>query len=234
MRIAAIADLHCRATSAEEIRSLLANVEDEADLLVMAGDLTNRGRIEEMEVLIRELGRFSLPKVAVLGNHDHESDHPDEMVRMLEESGVHVLDGCACEIDGVGFVGSKGFCGGFDNLAVQPFGEKTLKMFIQSSIEEAARLENALPRLGCRKRVGVLHYSPIKATLKGEQPELFPFLGSSLLGEALDRHGVDLIVHGHAHVGFPEGHTAKGTPVHNVCHFVRTRYNMRPYIVMNV
>lgn len=234
MRIAAIGDLHCKRTSVGEMKRLLTDVENEADLLILAGDLTNIGLIEEMEVLLEDLSCFNLPKVAVVGNHDHESDHVEDLIRMLKADGIVVLDGGVCQIDGIGFVGTKGFCGGFGNLAVQPFGESTLKTFIRSSIEEALHLENALAKLDCKKRVGVLHYAPIRETLRGESPELFPFLGSSLLASALERYGVDVIVHGHAHNGFPEGRTPKGIPVYNVSRFVQTRYGKRAYALIDL
>ncbi len=234
MRIAAIADLHCTTNSVGKVRKLLEDVEKEADLLILAGDLTNMGRLDEVEVLLDDLRLIPLPMVAVVGNHDHESDRLDELLRMLTESGIHMLDGDSCEIDGVGFVGAKGFCGGFGNLAVQPFGERALKSFIQSSIDEALLLEKALAKLDSAKRVGVLHYAPIKETLKGEEPELYPFLGSSLLGSALDRRGVDVIVHGHAHNGVLEGKTEKGIPVYNVCRFVQKRYGKRAYAIFDI
>lgn len=234
MRIAAIADLHCRVSSAGTIRPLLEGVEREADLLVVAGDLTDTGLPSEMEVLLNELRGLPLPIVAVLGNHDHESDQAELLVQMLSSTGACVLEGTVCEIGGVGFVGTKGFCGGFDRYIVQPFGERALKTFIQTSIDEAVTLENALTKLDYPRKVAILHYSPVLATLVGESPELYPFLGSSRLANALDRHGVDLIVHGHAHHGSPEGRTPRGIPVHNVCRFVRMRLGHRPYCLFRL
>ncbi len=234
MRIAAIGDLHCRTTSAADIRLLLSGIDKKADVLVLAGDLTNMGLPEEMSILLAELERIPLPVIAVVGNHDHESDHLEELVDMMVYRGVKVLDGNTCKVNGVGFVGTKGFCGGFGKLAVQPFGEKALKAFIRASIDEAARLGSALSSLDCSHRVAVLHYAPIKETLRGEAQELFPFLGSSLLADALDHHGADLIFHGHAHNGSPEGHTARGIPVYNVCHFVQRRFKKRDYCIIEV
>ena len=234
MKIAAIADLHCRANSAGTIGPLLAGVEDEADVLVLAGDLTDNGLLDEIKILESELEGLSLPIVAVLGNHDHESDQAEALTAMLCSQGINVLDGTVCEIGDVGFVGTKGFCGGFDNLFVQPFGERALKTFIQTSIDEAVNLENALTRLDCPHKVAILHYAPIRETLQGEPPELYPFLGSSRLANALDRHGVDLVVHGHAHHGSLHGRTTAGIPVHNVCRFVRARHGQPPYCLLEV
>jgi len=234
VRIAAIGDLHCRLNSVGLIRPLLAGVERDADLLILAGDLTDTGLPGEMEVVLNELRGFSLPIVAVLGNHDHESDHAELLASMLSSAGVSVLEGTVCEIDDVGFVGVKGFCGGFDRLIIQPFGERALKTFIQTSIDEAVRLENALAKLDCPRKVAVLHYSPVPATLEGEAPELYPFLGSSRLANAIDRHGANLIVHGHAHHGSPHGRTPRGIPVHNVSRFVQLRFSGQPYCLFEV
>jgi len=234
MKIAAIADLHCRANSAGSIAPLLEGVEREADVLILAGDLTDNGLLDEIKVLESELAGLSLPIIAVLGNHDHESDQADALTEMLCSQGITVLDGTVCEVGDVGFVGSKGFCGGFDNLFIQPFGERALKTFIQASIDEAVNLENALARLDCPHKVAILHYAPVKETLQGEPPELYPFLGSSRLANALDRHGVDFVVHGHAHHGSLHGRTSAGIPVHNVCRFVRTRHQQPPYCLLEV
>jgi Icc-related predicted phosphoesterase len=234
VRIAAIADLHCRANSAGTIRPLLEGVEEEADLLILAGDLTDTGLPDEIKVLESELMDLALPMVAVLGNHDHESDQAETLVTMLGGIGICVLDGTVTEINQVGFVGTKGFCGGFDNLFIQPFGERALKAFIQTSLDEAVRLENALAKLDCPRKVAVLHYAPVKETLAGEPPELYPFLGSSRLANALDRIGVDVIVHGHAHHGAPLGRTPAGIPVYNVSRFVQSQAGQRAYRVFEI
>jgi Icc-related predicted phosphoesterase len=234
VRVAAIGDLHCRVDSAAKMRHLLEGVDDHADVLVMAGDLTNLGLTEEMEVLLSELAYLRLPIVAVMGNHDHENDQIDVLNHMLVGAGAHVLDGDAWEHDGVGFVGIKGFLGGFAHHRLLPFGERLLKDFIHKSIDDVMRLENALEGLQCRRRVAVLHYAPISATLRGENREIYPFLGFSLLGDALDRHGVDMIVHGHAHHGSPSGSTPGGIPVHNVSRYVRLRRHRQAYDLFDV
>lgn len=232
MRIAAIADLHCRVNST--LTPLFEGIEERADLLIVAGDLTDTGLPAEMSVLLGELKRVSLPILAVVGNHDHENDKAEELCSMLHDTGVLVLEGNAIEIEGVGFIGTKGFCGGFDDRLVQPFGERAIKDFIRIGIDEAISLENAVTKLQTERKVAVLHYAPISQTLIGESPELFPFLGSSRLASALDRHGVNVIVHGHAHHGSPEGKTPGGIPVYNVCRFVQQRCCNRPYMVIEV
>jgi uncharacterized protein len=235
MRIAAIADLHCRTNSASDMQALFKDVSQHADMLVLAGDLTDNGQPNELAVLLSVLKPITLPSVAVFGNHDHEHDQAEHLAEMLDDAGIYLLDGSVYEINGIGFVGTKGFCGGFDDLFIQPFGERALKAFIQTSLDEAVRLEGALAKLvDCSHRVAVLHYAPIKATVLGEPPELYAFLGSSRLANALDRHGVDFIVHGHAHHGSPMGHTSAGIPVHNVCRFVQTKCGPHAYCIFEV
>ncbi len=216
MRIAATADLHFSPQSYDRIRDQMNRVRDEADLLILAGDLTNYGRPQEMESLLNALVRIRVPIVAVLGNHDYESDQQEELMRMMTAEGVKVLDGTGYERDGVGFAGTKGFIGGFGRGVLTAFGEREIKTFVQAAIDEALKLERALSQLRVEKRVVVLHYSPIAATVKGEAPEIFPYLGTSRLAEVVDRHGADLVVHGHAHHGTPDGATVGGIPVHNV------------------
>ena len=216
MRIAATADLHFTAQRYTALRDQLNRVRDEADVLVLAGDLTNYGQPEEMEPLLNALVRLRIPIIAVLGNHDFESGREGELMRMLTAEGVKVLDGSAYERDGVGFAGTKGFVGGFGRGVLTAFGEPEIKAFVRASIDEALKLERAMSQLRTQKRIVVLHYAPIATTVQGEAAEIYPFLGTSRLAEVVDRHGADFVVHGHAHHGTLEGKTTGGVPVHNV------------------
>lgn len=216
MRIAATADLHFTGPRQAVLQEQLGRVRDDADVLVVAGDLTNFGQPDEMEPLINAIVRIRVPTIAVLGNHDYESGKEVELMRMLSTAGIKVLDGSAYERDGVGFAGTKGFVGGFGRGVLTAFGEREIKDFVRASIDEAVKLERAMSQLRTGKRVVVLHYSPIAATVQGEAPEIFPFLGTSRLAEVVDRHGADLVVHGHAHHGQLDGKTVGGVPVHNV------------------
>jgi Icc-related predicted phosphoesterase len=234
VRVAASADLHCRTSSAGQIGPLFEGVDERADVLLLAGDLTNLGLVEEMQVLLRELEHLSLPVLAVTGNHDHESGQVDLLAHMLRSAGVRVLEGEAWELDGVGFAGAKGFAGGFGEHRLQPFGEDMLKAFVRASIDEVVRLEAALERLTSERRVALLHYAPVAATVQGEAREIHPFLGSSLLADALDRHGVSVAVHGHAHHGSRVGVTPGGIPVHNVSRYVLAREGRPAYDVFEV
>ena len=177
MRIAATADLHFSASRHGVLHDQLSQVRDEADVLVLAGDLTNYGKTEEMEPLLNVVVRSRIPTVAVLGNHDYESGKQAELMRMMETAGIKVLDGTAYERDGVGFAGTKGFVGGFGRGVLTAFGEPEIKQFVQASIDEALKLERAMAQLRTPKRVVVIHYSPIAATVQGEAAEIFPFLG---------------------------------------------------------
>jgi Icc-related predicted phosphoesterase len=216
MRIAATADLHYSAQTLGVLKDQLARVRDDADVLVVAGDLTNFGRPEEMEPLLNVLVRLRIPIVAVLGNHDYECGKESELIRMMTSEGIKVLDGTGYERNGVGFAGTKGFIGGFGRGVLTAFGEPEIKAFVKASIDEAMKLERAMSQLRTEKRVVVLHYAPIAATIAGEAAEIYPYLGSSRLAEVVDRHGADLVVHGHAHHGSLDGKTTAGIPVHNV------------------
>lgn len=216
MRIAATADLHFAPANQVVLRDQLSRARDEADVLVLAGDLTNYGQPSEMEPLLNALVRLRVPTIAVLGNHDYECGKEEELMRMMTSEGIKVLDGSAYERDGVGFAGTKGFVGGFGRGVLTAFGEPEIKTFVRASIDEALKLERGMSQLRTPKRVVVLHYSPIAGTVRGEDPEVTPFLGTSRLAEVIDRHGADLVVHGHAHHGTLEGQTLAGVPVRNV------------------
>jgi uncharacterized protein len=216
MRIAATADLHFNGSRHGELLAELGHVRDSADALVIAGDLTNFGKPEEMEPLLNVVVRARIPTIVVLGNHDYESGRQVELTQMMAASGIKVLDGNAYERDGVGFAGTKGFLGGFGRGVLTAFGEPEVKQFVQASVDEALKLERAMSLLRAKKRVVVLHYSPVTGTVQGEPAEILPFLGTSRLAEVIDRNGADLVVHGHAHNGTLDGRTTAGIPVHNV------------------
>jgi Icc-related predicted phosphoesterase len=218
VRVAAVGDLHCTKTSQGALQPLFAAASANADVLLLCGDLTDYGHPDEARVLAREVVTgLRIPAVGVLGNHDYESGQHEEVVQILREGGVVILDGDGCEVAGLGIGGVKGLGGGFGDRALQPWGEDIMKRFVREAVDEALKLESALARLRTTRRVAILHYSPIQATVEGEPPELYPFLGSSRLEEPLDRYKVDLVFHGHAHRGQPEARTRGGVPVYNVC-----------------
>jgi len=216
VRIGALADLHCTKTMQGKLQPLLAQAAQAADVLLLCGDLTDYGLPEEAYVLARELSAVHVPMVGVLGNHDFESGKQDEVRDILKAAGVTMLDGDACEIKGVGFAGVKGFAGGFGRGALGPWGENAVKDFVREAVNEALKLEAALARLRTPHRIGVLHYAPIRETVEGEPPEIYPYLGSSRLSEPLYRYKATAVFHGHAHRGAPEGKIGETIPVYNV------------------
>jgi Icc-related predicted phosphoesterase len=217
VRLAAVGDLHVKKTSQGALQPLLAPVNDRADILLLCGDLTDYGLPEEAAILAKELTSVvRIPILGVLGNHDYESGQHVEVCRILSEAGVKLLDGEAAEVHGVGFAGAKGFIGGFGRGTLGAWGEPGVKRFVQEAIDEALKLESALARLRTPRRVALLHYAPIRATVEGEPLEIFPYLGTSRMEEPLNRHPVDVVFHGHAHHGSLEGKTSAGTPVFNV------------------
>lgn len=235
MRIAATADIHFSPQSYDRIRESMQRVRDEADVLILAGDLTNFGKPEEMQSLLNALVRIRVPIVAVLGNHDYESGAQDELMKMMSAEGIKVLDGSSYERDGVGFAGTKGFYGGFGRGALTAFGEPEVKAFVQAGLNEALKLERALSQLRAERRVVVTHYSPVRETVEGEPYDIYPFLGSSRLAEVIDRFGAVMAVHGHAHHGKAEGKTTAGIPVYNCAiGLMQQRDGGLPYRVFDV
>ena len=218
LRIAAVGDLHYDGSSNApgSLRDVFADINRSADILVIAGDLTTHGKPEQMKGLVEELVGVQIPIVAVLGNHDCESGFETEVSAILRGRGVHLLDGDNVVVEGVGFAGTKGFAGGFGRGALAPFGERIIKEFVQASIDESIKLENALRTLGTETRIVLLHYAPVVDTVLGEPEVIYPFLGSSRLVQPLDTLGCTVVFHGHAHHGSLVGETPGGIPVHNV------------------
>jgi Icc-related predicted phosphoesterase len=199
------------------LQPLLAPVNDQADMLLLCGDLTDYGLPEEADILARELAAaVNIPIVAVLGNHDYESGQHLEVCKILTAAGIKLLDGEACEIDGTGIAGAKGFSGGFGRATLGAWGEPATKRFVQEAMDEAMKFEGALARLRTTRRIAMLHYAPIRETVEGEPLEIYAYLGTSRLEEPLNRHPVNVVFHGHAHHGCLEGRTSIGTPVFNV------------------
>ena len=223
IRVAAVADVHFGSESAGTLRPHLAHLPDQADVLLLGGDLTRVGVPDEAAVLVDELTATldaGVPIVAVLGNHDFHADRQAEIAALLEEAGIDVLqeDELVIELAGgrLGIAGSKGFGGGFAGASGSDFGEPEMKAFVRHTKALAGRLETCLHDLDADIRIALLHYSPVPETLRGEPLEIYPFLGSYLLAEAIDRAGADLALHGHAHRGSEQGMTAGGVQVRNV------------------
>jgi Icc-related predicted phosphoesterase len=220
IRVAAIADIHLGTGWAPRFIPHYADIASRADVLLVAGDLTQHGLVDEARSSAELLASVPIPVVAVLGNHDYHQDAEKDIRHLLEDAGVVVLEkeSTILELQGarVGIAGAKGFCGGFGGSSGSEFGEREMKMFIHATKQAADALFAQLSSLTCDLRIALLHFSPTRDTLLGEKLELYPFLGSYLLGEAIDRAGCDLALHGHAHHGTERGVTAGGIPVRNV------------------
>ncbi|MEU9556207.1 metallophosphoesterase family protein [Streptomyces fumanus] len=234
MRVAAVGDIHMGADSQGLLRPAFETLPDCADLLLLAGDLTRHGTPAEAEVVAREVRDLPVPVVAVLGNHDHHDERPEEVTAILQDAGVQVLEGTATVVEcagaRVGIAGTKGFGGGFVGRSAGEFGEPVMKEFVRTTRRSADSLCAALKDLdgqGCAARIALTHFSPVADTLAGEPPEIHPFLGSYLLAEAIDTAGADLAIHGHAHLGSEHGMTAGGVRVRNVAQpVIRRAFNV--------
>jgi uncharacterized protein len=233
LKVAAIGDLHVKEDGASSYRELFGEISRAADVLVIAGDLTDLGKPREAEILAEDLRACSVPVVAVLGNHDFECGCVEEVSQILRQAGVRLLDGQTTEIEGVGFVGVKGFAGGFGRRMLGSFGEPAIKAMVAEGVNEAIRLENAMRQVRSERALVVLHYAPIPETIAGEPLEIFPFLGSSRLAETIDRFRVSAVVHGHAHRGAYEGRTPGGAPAYNVAMHIE-KPNGRPFALLEI
>lgn len=234
LKVAALGDVHVKETQdGGAVRALMAEMAQAADVIVLCGDLTDTGTPKEAELLAEHLRASPVPVVGVLGNHDFESGRVDEVKHILCQAGLRLLDGSSVEIDGVGFVGVKGFPGGFGKRMLGSFGEPAIKTFVSEAIAEAMQLENAMRTVRSGRSLVVLHYAPIAETVEGEPPEIYPFLGCSRLAETIDRFTVDAIVHGHAHRGRYEGRTPGGAPVYNVAWAI-PKPSGKPYALLEL
>ena len=230
-----MSDVHVSKTSHGTLAPILAQVADRADVLVLCGDLTDYGTVEEARVLVKELGTLRLPTVAVLGNHDYESGTPEVVSDALRDAGVTVLDGDSHEVHGIGFAGVKGFCGGFGRGTLGSWGEPMVKAFVKEALDETLKLETALARLRTPQKVAVLHYSPVRDTVEGEPLEIFPFLGCGRHEEPLLRYKVSAVFHGHAHRGTFEGRLSNGAPCWNVAlPLMRARRPEQPFHIITL
>lgn len=231
IRIAAVGDVHVDSDVLGRYRPALEKLPDVADVLLIAGDLTRHGTVEEARCFATEFGGLAVPVVVVLGNHDHHSDSEGDVAGVLTDAGITVLEGSSVVLDlnghRLGVAGAKGFGGGFAGACASKFGEREMKSFVSTTEAIADRLGTALRGLNCDVRVALTHYSPVPETLAGEPLEIYPFLGSYLLGQAIDSAPTALALHGHAHAGTERGRTPGGVPVRNVAHpVIKQAYNV--------
>ncbi|MBL8127943.1 MAG: metallophosphoesterase family protein [Chloroflexia bacterium] len=231
IRLAAVADLHAGREARDELASHFAGLSTEADLLLLAGDLTRSGLPEEAEALASALQAVEVPVVAVLGNVDYDAEQASEIVAVMRDSGVHMLDRSSVVLEiadeKVAIAGVKGFGGGFGAALAEVTGEPEMRAWVQYAEDEADALEGVLSSMVGDIRLALLHYAPITDTITGERLERYAFAGNSMLGAAIDRAGADLVLHGHIHRGSPAGRTPGGIPVRNVAlQVIREPYAM--------
>jgi Icc-related predicted phosphoesterase len=236
VRIAALGDLHLgRTAAAGALQPLFTQISESADILVLCGDLTDYGTLDEARAFLKEVAIVRIPIVGVLGNHDFESDQQADIMNLFKDAGLAMLDGDTVEIHGVGFAGVKGFAGGFGRRALGPWGEDIIKRFVREAVDEALKLESALARLRTDRNVVVLHYAPIQGTVEGEPVDIYPFLGCSRLEDPITRFPVSAVFHGHAHHGKAEGRTRTNVPVFNVSmSLMRECFPERPFRLVEI
>lgn len=220
LRVAAAGDIHCSEPLRDRVAHAFAEVQEHADLVLLAGDLTTHGEPEQAAVLADACRGLSIPVVAVLGNHDFHANRCEELIGVLREAGIVVLQretwiGEVGELE-VGVVGAKGFVGGFPGAELPDFGEPLLREVYRETTREVEAVEAGLEAIaGCHRRIVLLHYAPIPETLVGEPETIWAFLGSSRLAAPLGAHRPDLVLHGHAHRGTFAGALGP-VPVRNV------------------
>lgn len=231
IKIAAAGDVHFDRNSHNRLSEHLKDLVGKADMFLLAGDLTQTGHPEEMQVLANDLKHSPVPVIAVLGNHDYHVDEVEKGIKILTEAGVTVLERTSIILnindERIGIAGAKGFCGGFVGACGSDFGEPEMKNFMRHSRTEARELEQVIKDLDVDYKIVLLHYSPTTQTLVGEKKEIYPFLGCYYLAEAVDYGKADIVFHGHAHGGVEKGQTPGGTPVRNVAQpVIRHAFNI--------
>jgi Icc-related predicted phosphoesterase len=231
IRIAAVGDVHVDADVLGRYRPALDQLPDTADVLLVAGDLTRHGTVSEAQCFATEFGGLAVPVIVVLGNHDYQSDQQDEVAGVLSDAGITVLEGTSIVLSlhghRLGVAGAKGFGGGFAGACASKFGEREMKNFVGTTEAIAETFGAALRATECDALVAMTHYAPVPETLVGEPLEIYPFLGSYLLGQAIDSAPTALALHGHAHHGTERGRTPGGVPVRNVAHpVIKQAYNV--------
>jgi Icc-related predicted phosphoesterase len=218
--VAAAGDIHAGGPGDERLAAVFADAAREADLILLAGDLTRHGDPGEVARLVEAVQAIETPVLAVLGNHDWHGNRCEELVEVLTAAGIRMLDKSSAVVEvgetSVGIAGAKGFVGGFPDSALPDFGEPSLRRVYAETTEEVEGLGRALEEISsCAVRIVLLHYAPTSATLDGEPPGILAFLGSDRLAGPIAQHRPDIVLHGHGHMGTFKGEIGD-VPVYNV------------------
>ena len=220
LRVAAAGDVHCRESRRSELQDAFSKLDETADLVLLAGDLTTHGEPEEASILVDCCRGLKAQVIGVLGNHDWHAGRQEELVGILAGGGIQILSRShtVCRINGleVGVVGTKGFVGGFPGSHLPDFGEPLLRQVYAEASAEVDALDRGLREVAhCAVRIVLLHYSPTAETLTGEPEGIFAFLGTDRMAPPITEHCPDLVLHGHAHAGQFKGSVGE-VPVFNV------------------
>jgi uncharacterized protein len=220
IRVAAAGDVHCDETNRDELERAFAHVDGDVDAILLAGDLTTYGELDQAELLGEIVRTLSTPVFAVLGNHDWHCKEVEQLSAALADAGVQMVDrGFAIEdVDGsrLGVAGAKGFVGGFPDSQLPDFGEPLLRDVYAETTAEVEALDAGLAAIaGCDYRIALLHYAPTLTTLEGEPRGIWAFLGSDRLAAPILEHRPQVVLHGHAHAGAFQG-AVGDVPVYNV------------------
>jgi uncharacterized protein len=220
VRVAAAGDLHVDESGREAVATAIAAMARDADIILLAGDLTTHGEPEQAAILADACRDVGKPVITVLGNHDLHVDRGDEVDEVLRGAGIVVLDRSnPTAVVGdcrVGVAGVKGFVGGFGGHTLPDFGERSLREIYAETGAEVDALAAGLREIAaCPLRIALMHYAPTYETLVGEPTEIWSFLGSERFAAPIVEHRPDLVLHGHAHAGRLQG-SLQGVPVYNV------------------
>ena len=220
IRVAAAGDVHCDETNRDELERAFAHVDGGVDAILLAGDLTTYGELDQAQLLAEIVRMLVTPVFAVLGNHDWHCKEVEQLSGALTDAGVRMVDrGFAIEdLDGsrLGVAGAKGFVGGFPDSQLPDFGEPLLRDVYAETTAEVEALDAGLAAIsGCDYRIALLHYAPTLTTLEGEPRGIWAFLGSDRLAAPILEHHPQVVLHGHAHAGAFQG-AVGDIPVYNV------------------
>ncbi len=204
--IAAVSDIHVNKYPIQ--KDFFNRVNDNANLFIIGGDMNN-GKKEEVEHFLDLVSGIRIPMIVVFGNHDCDTDNIEGIKEMLLKNPlIKILDGeyVEYELNGkrLGIAGTKGFGGGFTPHRMANRGERAIKSFVEEEDREVEKLDVALHQMeniAPDFKIVLTHWAAFEETIEGEPEELYLVLGSSRLGDAIEKSAPNLALSGHAHHG---------------------------------